>query len=497
MAPAHTRGLAPLGASLALVLPATGCFTGGDDGGDGRLDVALAFPPVKQMSPFSDDALLLGKVGVAEPLTRVDDDGELQPLLAEDWNRDGDTTWTLDLRDDVVFHDGTPLEADHVAEALDHASDASPEPRALVGVDLEAEAANDHTVEVDTGSADPILPQRLSAPELAILAPTAYEDDPSVPDPAGAGTGPFELVDVSGEAATLEAHTEYWNGEPRAEGVDVDFVENDAGRVGGLRADEADIIDAVPIAEAESMSEDQLVEVPTPRTVGMLLNNEHGAFTDPDLRAAAAEAVDNGPIAEGVYEGRADAVEGLYGPVGDWAEDGPRAESENSPGDPDGETITLATYGDRPELPEAASAVAEDLRGAGFEVEITVQDFATMETDLMEGAYDAVIGTRSYLVETNDPINYLASDWSCEGSYNLARFCDEEIEGMIADASSETAPDARREAAVEIESAILATDSFVPLVAERARIGVAEGVDGVAENPLERNIVTEQTHKQS
>ncbi|WP_017611556.1 ABC transporter substrate-binding protein [Nocardiopsis salina] len=487
-----SRGPALLGASTALVLLVTGCFTDGGQDTEGRLGVALAFPPVKQMSPFSDDALLLGRVGAAEPLTRLDEEGELQPLLAQDWDQDEDGAWTLQLREDVTFHDGNPMEAEHVVEALEHASAASPRPRALVGTDLDASAEDEHTVRVETGDGDPILPQRLSAPELAILAPSAYEGDPAAPDPVGAGTGPFELTEVGGGSATLEAHTDYWNGAPSAQGVDVDFVENDASRVGGLRTGEVDVVDAVPIVEAEAMDEDELVEVPIPRTVGVLLNNESGAFTDPGMRAAAAGSVDSAPVAEGVYEGRADAVEGLYGPVSDWAEERARPEGAD-PEDPDGETITLATYDDRPELPEAASAVAEDLRSAGFEVEVTVQDFATMETDLMEGAHDAVIGTRSYLVETNDPVNYLASDWSCEGSYNLARFCEEDVDTMIAEAAGHTEPEERHEAAVEIEQAVLATDSFVPLVAERARVGVSEGVEGVAQDPLERTLITERT----
>lgn len=488
------RPFAALGASLALGLTATGCFQG-EGGDDDRLALALAFPPIMQMSPFSDDALLLGKIGAAEPLTTLDEEGDLQPLLAEGWEQTEDRVWTLELREDVVFHDETPLTAEHAAEALNHAAAASPKPRSLAGVDLEAAAEGEYTVSVTTEETDPILPQRLSAAETAILAPSAYEEDPAVPDPVGAGTGPFELASVDGNSAVLHAHEDYWGGEPQVPGLDVSFVENDASRVGGLRTGEVDIADAVPIAEVDNITEGRLIEVPLPRTVGMLLNNDSEVFSDPGLRAAAFAAVDSAPIVEGVYEGRADPVDGLYGPVSEWAEDRPRPEPEAEPGEPDGEEITLATYSDRPELPEAASAVAEDLRAVGFEVETTVQDYAAMETDLLEGVYDAVIGTRSYLLDTNDPVGHLASDWSCEGSYNLARFCDEDIDADITEAATEADFDARNEAALEIEARILATGSFVPLAAERARLGLAEGVEGVAEDPLERIIVTAETRR--
>lgn len=483
---------AALGAAALLGVAATGCFSGGS-AEDQRLSVELAFPPVMQMSPYSDDAAQLGRLGTAEPLIEIGDNGAPQPLLAQTWGQEGDSTWILTLRDDVTFHDGTAMTADHAADALNHATEASPKPRALAGVELVAEATGERTLRIHTDEADPVLPQRLSSPELAILAPAAYEDDPAIPDPTGAGTGPYELTRVSKTTATLEPHGDYWNGAPQTAGIDVRFVADGASRVGALRAGEADIVDAVPVTELANITDQNVLEVPLPRTVGVLLNNDTGAFTDPALRAAAADAVDSEPIVEEIYEGRADTIDGIYGPVSDWADDRPDVEPVAEPADPDGEPITLATYSDRAELPEVASAVAENLRGAGFEVDVAVQEFATMEADLMAGSYDAVIGARSYLLDTNDPVGYLASDWSCDGSYNLAQFCDEDIDERISRAAAATDVEARREAAVEIGAEILATRSFVPLAAERARIGVAEGVEGVAEDPLERHLVTEET----
>ncbi|MDV6012512.1 ABC transporter substrate-binding protein [Haloechinothrix sp. LS1_15] len=491
---ARSRHLRALSAALACGMLTTACFGDGDGDGFERLDVAMAFQPVKQMSPFSDDAFLLSKLGVAEPLTRLNEDGEVEPLLATSWEQVDETAWELTLREDVTFHDGTELRAKDVAAAINYAADASPKPRALAGVDVEAEASDGHAVTISTGDEDPIMPQRLSTPELAILAPDAYADDPGTPDPAGAATGPFELAELSGSAARLEAYPDYWDGRPQAAGVDVSFVEDAASRVGGLRTGEIDIADAIPIAQADTLDDGQLLEIPIPRTVGMLLNNTSDVFDDPALRATAAAAVDSDPVVAGVYEGRADPIDGLFGPVSDWIEDRPTVEPESEPADVDGESITLATYDDRPELPEVASVVAEDLRAAGFDVDVVVRSFAAMESDLMEGAFDAVIGTRSYLIETNDPVGYLASDWSCEGSYNLALFCEDRIDDAIANAADQTDVDDRTQAAVEIEAEILATNSFVPLAGEHARIGVANDVTGVAEDPVERVIVTAETH---
>ena len=53
---------------------------------------------------------------VYESLITIDDDGLPQPYLAESWSySNGGKTWTFQIRDDVVFSDGTPLTARDIA----------------------------------------------------------------------------------------------------------------------------------------------------------------------------------------------------------------------------------------------------------------------------------------------------------------------------------------------------------------------------------------------
>ena len=45
--------------------------------------------------------------------------GEFVPKLATDWEVSADgLTWTMTIRDDAVFHDGTPVTADDVAFSI-------------------------------------------------------------------------------------------------------------------------------------------------------------------------------------------------------------------------------------------------------------------------------------------------------------------------------------------------------------------------------------------
>ena len=50
---------------------------------------------------------------------KVNVDGSFSPEIATDWQPSPDgLTWTLTIRDDVVFHDGTPLTAEDVAFSI-------------------------------------------------------------------------------------------------------------------------------------------------------------------------------------------------------------------------------------------------------------------------------------------------------------------------------------------------------------------------------------------
>ncbi|RSM88753.1 ABC transporter substrate-binding protein [Kibdelosporangium aridum] len=449
---------------------ATGCFAGSAT--SDRLRVVLPFPPAQGMSPWSDDALLLTRLGIAEPLVELDTNGKPVPGLAESWAKVDATTWRFRVRGGVKLHDGTTLTTQHVADALTKAASASPVPRAVKGLGLTAKADGDREVVVTTTKPDPVLPQRLSSPNLVILA-------------GSAGTGPFMLKSLQGkDTAVLDAFAQHWAGAPQVSGVDVRFVPDGTARAAALRAGEADVVHALPVAAAANLDGGQLLEVPLPRTVSLHLNTSKPPFADAGLRAAARSSVDPNALAKGVYEGRADAAQGIYGPASPWA--GQRTINHpTAPATPAGQKVVLATYGDRAELPEVASVIAEALRAKGFVVEQVVREYSLLEPDLLAGKFDAVVSTRSYLLDTGDPFTYLATDMTCGGSYNLARLCDPAIDTAIGQAQD----------ALKVEAAILATDALVPLVHERARIGVAQGVTEVAADSFERHLITKATRR--
>ena len=489
--------------SRPLLLPAvlaassllTGCFAPteatGTDSGE-RLRVAMMQPPRSGLSPLSDDAFKLSRWSTAETLVRLNADGDAEPALATGWKQSG-RSWAFTLRKDVTFHDGTELTAEAVVRSLTEATGASPKPRILDGVELSVKEGGPGTVIVTTAEEDPLVPQRLSSPQLSILAAKAYGG--KTVNPVGAGTGPFELTKVNGtSSAALDRYDDYWGGTAKASGIDVTFVPDGTARAAALRSGEADIVEAVPVSQAALLDKDLITEVPMPRTNTLYLNTEKGAFKDPALRAAAREAIDAESIVKGVYEGRADAAEGLLGPALPWAADLREPAHGAKSGDPAGKSITIGTFTDRAELPEVAAALQQQLQRAGFRVKLDVREYANIESDALAGAFDAFILSRATVLDSGDPAAYLYSDFASDGSFNIPQLADPAVDKALSKAGATPTGDARRRAVVEAEAAVLATDAAVPMLHERVIQGDAADVVGAAHDPRERELVTLDTH---
>ncbi|MFJ8060539.1 ABC transporter substrate-binding protein [Streptomyces sp. NPDC096142] len=491
---------------LALVLAPvlTGCFASageetGEGAGDGRpglrLRVALAFPPAENLSPYGADATILSRLGVTEGLTSLDANGSAAPALARSWQRENDRSWLFTLRE-ASFQDGTDVTPGRVAAALGHAAEAKPAPAALSGVALTAEPAGADRLRITTDSPDPVLPLRLAGPALAVLSPKAYEGKGRV-DPVGTGTGPFELTHVTGAtSATLDRFDDYWGGLAQAPGIDARFIADGTARTNALRTGQVDIAEAIPVAQAATLDADTRRETATTRTTSLQLNTRSGAFKDPKLRAAARAAVDTAALAKGVYEGHADAGTGVYGPAVTWVA-GKRERPAGRAGAaaPGGRTVTLATYDNRPELPEAAQVLKQQLEQAGFKVDLEVREYSRIESDALAGKFDAFVVARNTLVDTGDPVAVLASDYTCDGGYNLALLCDKDVDRAVAKAEGTADTSARQSAAMAAEAEILGADAVVPLVHQRVVTGVGPSVEGVLLDPYERTLVGPGTRR--
>jgi len=201
---------------------------------------------------------------VFDPLISVDAHLALQPALAVSWTLENGRTWRMKLRENVVFHDGTPFTAADVAYSLCRVLHPSgpthsfqTASRALDAVQI----VDDHTILLRMRVADPGFLAQLTgfymiSARRAGAGPVSFDVDSACGDiaapPAQAfdnltmavGTGPYRLTAyVSGERLTLEANPRAWGEKPRWQRVQMRALPNAGARMAGLLSGELDLIE--------------------------------------------------------------------------------------------------------------------------------------------------------------------------------------------------------------------------------------------------------------
>ena len=157
-------------------------------------------------------------VPLYDTLLTVDDNDNLMPFLATDWeiSEDG-LEYTFHLRDDVMFHDGTPWNADAVIFNIQRQLD-DPDARGHTRLSKiqQMEAVDDHTVKIwiDKPNGDFIYIVAVGTDAYQI-SPTAWGEDGSTfhENPVGTGAFMFEAHEPQSEIRYVK-NPNYWQGAP-------------------------------------------------------------------------------------------------------------------------------------------------------------------------------------------------------------------------------------------------------------------------------------------
>ena len=294
------------------------------------------------MDPHSlNESLQLTFTGnVYEPLVARDKQLGLTPGLATRWSQPRPNVWRFELRRGVKFHDGTPFTADDVVFSFNRAAGAGSDMQGYTNTFKEVRKLDDHTVEVETLTPFPILPDVLTqvyvmsrkwCEENKALAPVdrrkGIENAASF---KANGTGPYRLKERQpGSRTVLVRHGAYWD---KVEGnvTEVIFtpIGNAATRVAALLSGEVDVIEPVPLQDVERIKASPTLKVmqgPELRTIflGMdqkrdelLFSNVKGKnpFKDKGVRQAFYQAIDIETIKSRMMRGAALPMGLMVGP---------------------------------------------------------------------------------------------------------------------------------------------------------------------------------------
>ncbi|MEX2540740.1 MAG: ABC transporter substrate-binding protein [Trueperaceae bacterium] len=218
---------------------------------------------------------------------------EVVPNLIESYQiSDDGLTWTLNVRQGVVFHDGQPMTAEDVVWSFEQAQKSEATRTAPLLSFVEAvEATDSHVVELSLSQPDQLLSHTMVDIRVTPAGTTDFNTDPI-------GTGPFKLVNWEpNRELTYERNEDYWvDGLPYLDGLRFMTVPEESVQVIQLIGGEVDFMTKAPFGQIAQLVNAGMVTVvpPDDRAMGffdIILNTQRAPFDDERVRQAVSYAM--------------------------------------------------------------------------------------------------------------------------------------------------------------------------------------------------------------
>lgn len=435
---------------------------------------------------------------IFDTLAWWDSTGEVTPWLARDWevSEDG-LTWTVELREDVQWHDGTPLTADDVVFTVEYMTGGSGADFQTLPVspsNLESitsvEAVDETTVrfELETVSAafeENVLRSLMIVPEHI----WSEVDDPARfrGEEALVGSGPYRLIDIDQDSGSYlyEANDDFWYGPPRVERLEFIPMPDEvlglqrgeiaAGRVGSEEGTPDEVLEAL---EAEP----NLARLDARGDWNMALHFNLAAgfpYDDVRFRQAVALALDREDLLDRLLFGRGEvgSTGGLAPAHPDLAPDLPEYRRDldaaaelldeiglrDEDGDgvrelPDGEPFVIELNASNRFSVRTPEIIREYLAEAGLEVEINVLDRSASDEAGVEGDYTMALHGYGGIMTDADRLRVQYSSQAPGRAFTRAQgYANDRFDELAAQQIRTADPDERLELLHEMQR-ILAED---------------------------------------
>lgn len=273
-----------------------------------------------------------------DPLTVPNGKGGYSPYLAKSVTPSADyKTWTITLRPDITFHDGTPLTADVVKNNLDayrgvkgdHAR--SPLLFTFVYQDIDTvSVVNQLTVKVTTKVPWVAFDAALySSGRVGIVAQAQLDADPETCRTKPIGTGPFQFVSwEENKSLKVTRNADYWQKDesgttlPYLNAIDFRPQPNSDQRLSNLLQGEINMmhtsnppdIGANLVALADEGQVNMFATTNQTEIQYQMLNASKPPFDQHDARIAAAQSLDLAEINKLVNGGFAAPADSAFAP---------------------------------------------------------------------------------------------------------------------------------------------------------------------------------------
>lgn len=260
---------------------------------------------------FTPDAQPIFKLVFDQPLGQ-NPALELVPALITKWSLAADgLSMPIELRDDVVFHDGSKMTTEDFRYTFFD--------RVKGAAKLDIQNSWRHVSDIE------ILSPTKAVMKFATPAPTApqwmaflgsYVVSKAYLEKVGLdtfrdkpiGTGPYRLAEYQlNSRIVLERNDAYWGAKPQIKRVTFEIIKDPSARVAAIQSGQVDMAVGLPVREVERLRREPTLvgEInPITRVILLQVRNDLG-FADMNVRLAAHHAIDKAALSKAFYGGAA------------------------------------------------------------------------------------------------------------------------------------------------------------------------------------------------
>ncbi|NMG11841.1 ABC transporter substrate-binding protein [Brasilonema sp. UFV-L1] len=490
--------------------------------GDGRISVGTTLNP-RTLDPA--DAYELASLGLVYNMsdrlyTYEPGSTEVKPQLATALpkvSQDG-LTYTISLRQGVVFHDGTPFDAKAMAFSLERFIKNGGKPSFLLAdVVASAKATSEYELTVQLKKPFAAFPSLLAFPGVCPVSPKAYEIGAEKFKPnIFISTGPYKLARYGTDSLQFDVFDKYWGEKPANKGINLQILSSPANLYNSFRTGAVDVaylsLEPDQIRSLEESAQKgawQAISAQGSVVSYLVLNRNQKPLDKPEVRQAVAAMIDRPLMNERVLLGQASP---LYSMVPKTLEVSlPLFKEKYGDGNLDKAKQLLTSVGFSKENPlklqvwypstsptrslaaQLVKAYADKYMDGMLQFEINVVDSATFFKNISKSFYPTAFV--DWYPDFLDADNYIQPFLSCDqgsdekgckqgGSQSQGSFYyNETMNKLIGNQRQEQNPEARKKIFADIQAQIVTDVPYVPLWQNKDYVFARKGVRGVQLNP--------------
>ncbi|QNP31190.1 ABC transporter substrate-binding protein [Cylindrospermopsis curvispora] len=450
---------------------------------------------------------------------------EIQPQLATSLPKvsaDG-LTYTIPLRKDVVFHDGTPFNAKAMEFSIQRFIENKGKPSFLLSDTIDSvKATKEHELTIRLKKPFAAFPALLAFSGVCPVSPKSYQIGAGKFQPnIFVGTGPYKLQEYGADSLKFDVFEQYWGEKPANKGINVQIQSSPVNLFNAFKTGAFDVayLSLQPdqirsLEEGAKIGNWQAITAQGSVVSYIVLNRNQQPLDQPEVRKAIASLVNRPLLNERVLYGQADPLYSMIPTT--FSVSQPLFKNKYGDGEFDRAKNLLTAAGFSVEKPAkiqvwypssspTRSLVAQTLKsladtkmGGILQLEIKTVEGATFFKEISKGSYP--IALLDWYPDFLDPDNYVQPFLACEqgseskgcetgGSQTQGAFYySQTMNKLIDQQRQEQNPEARKKIFNQIQNLVLEDVPYIPLWQNKDYVFAQKGVNNVQLDPTQNLI---------